>query len=423
MKKTFRWNPYADQPHNVAPKGERFRHHLKHLPSYFNLAHANLRKAFPIIRFYRIYKKEMYKRPVQLEDPFALSFTSSEEDNANILECLAELDIKKCLIRIPSWKRASLDEYEKDVSFFARQGQEITISLLQQRDDIKFPARWAVFLEEVFTRFRKTCCYFELGHAWNRTKWGVWNYKEYLQLAEAALPYTEKSDIQIIGPAVIDFEFHLYPPVMKKIPFEKITSLLYVDRTGAPENPQFGWDLPRKIALLKAIIDSSQPQKKDLWITELNWPLEGTGKYSPAPGKSSVSESKQADYLVRYYVWSLASGFIQRIYWWQLAAPGYGLVDNRGKTWRKRPSYHAFKTMIPILRNSLFKHKMQDTRALIFHFNKNEKQFAVCWTNHEPFDYSFSEGISYVKGRDGKDIPYNNSTIRLNSSPQYVFFK
>jgi hypothetical protein len=421
MKKTFRWNPFADQPHNVAPRSERFRHHLKHLPSYFRLAFSNFRKAAPIIRFYREHKKTMYGKPVPFEDPFALSFSSSLGKNEAILDCLEELGIQNSLLRIPSWERDKIDVYEKDVEFFTGRGQNLTIALLQQRNDVISPSNWSAFLEEVFSRFGKTCSYFELGHAWNRTKWGVWDYEEYLKLAETACSCAKKHGVHLIGPAVIDFEFHLYPPVIERIPFEKITSLLYVDRSGAPENRQFGWDLPKKVALLRAILDSCQSSKKDLWITEVNWSLEGTGKYSPAPGKPSVSEEKQADYLVRYYVWGLASGLIQRIYWWQLVAPGYGLIDNREKEWRKRPSFSAFKTMVRLLKDSVFEKRISDPRASIFMFKKNNEKFAVCWTNQEPFFHAFPEQINRVLDRDGKEILSEDSGIKLTSSPKYVF--
>ena len=71
-------------------------------------------------------------------------------------------------------------------------------------------------------------------------------------------------------------------------------------------------------------------------------------------GKPMVSEEAQADYLVRYYVLGLASGLVDRIYWWQMAAPGYGLVDTREAPARKRPSFRAFRTMTGMLAGAEF---------------------------------------------------------------------
>jgi hypothetical protein len=40
------------------------------------------------------------------------------------------------------------------------------------------------------------------------------------------------------------------------------------------------------------------------------------------------------------------SGWVDRVYWWQLINPGYGLVDHRGGSLFKMPLYYAFKEII-----------------------------------------------------------------------------
>jgi len=250
----------------------------------------------------------------------------------------------------------------------------------------------------------------------------VWDYREYLKLAQPALSLALRYGVKLVGPAVIDFEFHLYPPVLGKIPFEKVSSLLYVDRQGAPENKQFGWDTARKIVLLKAIIDCCSKNGKECWITEVNWPLQGTGKYSPASGKPNVSEEEQADYLVRYFVICLASGLVERVYWWQLAAPGYGLIDNHPKEWRRRPSFHALQTLVRHVGGSTFVEKVQDSYHKIFMFNNGEEDFAVCWINGSHGDYRFSRKIARVLNRAGEEISFSNNSVRIERSPKYIFF-
>ncbi len=171
------------------------------------------------------------------------------------------------------------------------------------------------------------------------------------------------------------------------------------------------------------MIDGTCRRERDLWITEVNWPLEGTGKYSPAAGKPNVSEEEQADYMVRYYILCLASGFVERIYWWQLVAPGYGLVDSREKPWRKRPGYYAFQTMVGLLEESAFTEKVAHPQALIFSFQKNGESFSVCWTNGDPCDHVFEDRIIRVLSRDGKEIPVKDNRVKIDGSPKYVFFE
>jgi hypothetical protein len=427
MSFAFRWNPYADQPHNVAPKSERFWYHIEHFGSYLSLLSANIRKAFPVLRLYRKYKKELYKKPCSIQNAFALAVSPAEGMDYEILKDLDELGIDKVLVRIPSWERDKLDSMERFIGMLHQKGCEVLVALLQQRADVMRPQKWAGFLDEVFSRFSGRCSHFEAGHAWNRTKWGIWDHREYLDLAYTAVSLSRKHNVKLVGPAVIDFEFHLYPPVLREISYDKVSSLLYVDRMGAPENKQFGWDTSKKAALLKAVVDGCTHKEDPLWITEVNWPLEGTGKYSPAAGKPNVSESEQADYLVRYYILCLASGHIERIYWWQLVAPGYGLIDSRGKEWRKRPSYYAYKTLISRLEGSTFLKKTDHPHAEIFLFRNKEENFAVCWAKEQrgssALKILFPSKIRGVSGRDGLEVPFTENKVDVEGSPKYIYFE
>ena len=421
MSFPFAWNDFADQPHNVAPRRERFRHHLKHAGSYLGLAAADSALAIPALRRYRRYLKMMHRRPVEIGSPFAVSCSPAGARSDEVVQSLKAAGIRQTLVRIPSWERGDLLRYETFIRLLRREGLHVVAALLQRRDDVLDPASWTGFLEDVFSGFSSLCSHFEVGHAWNRTKWGVWDYREYITLARAAVPLAVKHRVRLVGPAVIDFEFHLYPPTLRAVAFDKVSSLLYVDRTGAPENAQFGWTTAKKAALLKAIVDSAYGEPRDCWITEMNWPLAGAGEYSPAPGKPCVSEEEQANYLVRYFVICLASGFVERIYWWQLVAPGYGLIDSRGPEWRKRPGYFALRQMAHLLEGSRFEGKAPDVRAEVFWFRKGDRRFAVCWKRQGTVDYEFSPAPRLIIGRDGEERPAGRARVPLEERPQYVF--
>jgi hypothetical protein len=336
---------------------------------------------------------------------------------------LDELGIKNVLVRIPSWERDKLDYYKNFVEKIRDRDVDIVISLLQRREDVGDPKTWMQFIGDVFSRFKPFCSLFEIGHAWNRTKWGVWDYREYLKLVEPSIPLAQEHKVRLIGPAVIDFEFHLYPIVLKKGAFEKVSSLLYVDRVGAPENKQYGWDTQGKIVLLRAVVDSCLKEKRDIWITEMNWPIAGTGKYSPAVGNMNVTEEEQANFLVRYFILCLSTGFVERIYWWQLVAPGYGLIDSRPEKWQKRPSFFALKSMIERLEGSLFVKKLPHPDALIFLFRKQETQFVVCWSQDSSIEHMFSRHVLRAESRDGVEVPVQDNRVQLGPSPLYVYFQ
>jgi hypothetical protein len=417
----FAWNEFADQPHNVAPRRERLRHHVKHAGSYLALAAADSALILPVLRLYRRNMRRMHRLPVEIGTPFAVSCSPAGARNGEVVESLKAAGIRQTLVRIPSWERDRLAGHEAFIRLLRGEGMDVVCALLQRREDVLAPASWSGFLDEVFSAFSSLCSHFEVGHAWNRTKWGVWDHREYISLARAAVPLARKHGARLVGPAVIDFEFHLYPPTLRAVDFEKASSLLYVDRTGAPENAQFGWTAAKKLALLKAIVDASTGRPKGLWITEMNWPLAGAGEYSPAPGKPCVSEEDQANYLVRYFVICLASGFVERVYWWQLAAPGYGLIDNLGPEWRRRPAFLALRQMTRLLGGSRFEGKAPAEGAEVFWFRREGRRFAVCWTRRGAVDQEFESVPCQIIGRDGEERPAGAAGVRLEEKPQYVF--
>lgn len=422
MNFPFEWNPYADQPHNVASRSERFRHHLRHAGSYFALAGADLRRAVPILRHYRRLMKNLYREPVAVSKAFGCAVSPAGPRSFEALSLLEETGVRNVIVRLASWEREKIGERETFVRDLHDRGFDVCLALLQRREDVLRPESWRGFLEETFGRFAPLVSAFEIGHAWNRTKWGVWDHREYLSLAAPAFELAPRFGAVLAGPAVIDFEFHLYPALLPRLPFAKATSHLYVDRMGAPENAQCGWTAEKKIALLKATVDISAKGGRDLWITEVNWPLAGTGPYSPASGKPNVTEEEQADYLVRYYVPALASGLVERIYWWQLVAPGYGLVDSRDEPWRRRPSFAAFSALLHRLEGSRFERAERGNGAEIFYFSREGRRFAVAWAPRGQTEKVFERRVDEVFDRGNGRIAGPTQRVSLEGSPKYVFF-
>jgi len=427
MSFPFEWNPYADQPHNVAPKSARRQHHLRHAGSYLEIAARNLGRGFPIIRRYARTWRAMYAAPVTLHAPFACAVSEAGPRNDDAIALLRETGAHSTLVRVPSWERDDLGRHERFIRALREAGFEVTVALLQRRDDVLDPVGWRAFLEEACARFAGLAPALEVGHAWNRTKWGVWDHREYLRLAEPAFDLAPRHGLKLIGPAVIDFEFHLYPVTLPKLHFDTVTSLLYVDRMGAPENAQFGWTAARKLALLRAVVDACRPgPRADLWITEVNWPLAGTGPWSPAAGRPNVSEEEQADFLVRYYVLVLASGMADKVFWWQLVAPGYGLVDSRETPWRRRPSFAAFRTLVSRLDGATFVEARGDVRkdkVRCFMFRRGAESFAVVWAARGTAEVEFDRRVRRVIDRDGGEEPARpGRRITVDGSPRYVVF-
>ena len=204
--------------------------------------------------------KDLHRRPVDIGSPFAVACSPVPGREEEIVGALKSAGIRRTLVRVPSWERDRLGRHSDFAALLRREGLDVVVALLQRRDDVLDPAGWQGFLADAFSALAPSASHFEVGHAWNRTKWGVWDWREYVALAAPALELAAVHGVRVVGPAVIDFEFHLYPPVLRRLAFDKVSSLLYVDRTGAPESAQFGWTMAKKLALWRAVVDRVAPR-------------------------------------------------------------------------------------------------------------------------------------------------------------------
>ncbi len=89
------------------------------------------------------------------------------------------------------------------------------------------------------------------------------------------------------------------------------------------------------------------PKSNDkIYITEVNWPLSNTAPYAPTSEKECVSNEKYSKYMLKYLSIAKKSKKIQKVFWHQLIAPGYGLVDNRDGKIVKLPQFYALKEVL-----------------------------------------------------------------------------
>jgi hypothetical protein len=157
--------------------------------------------------------------------------------------------------------------------------------------------------------------------------------------------------LKLLGPSVIDFEYHFTCRALFNkfnIQFDRLSALLYVDRMGAPENKQYGvFDAGFKMRLLRSLADMSpKVRNKGIYLTEVNWPLSGTAPYAPTSEQECVSEEDYATYMRSYLATAAQSGCIERVYWHQLIAAGYGLIDNRDGNLRKTKAFSVLRQIL-----------------------------------------------------------------------------
>jgi hypothetical protein len=284
-------------------------------------------------------------------------------------------------------------------------------------------------LAERFSPFGRD---FQVGQAINRSKWGVWNYREYMELVGVASEVLRQDPKrELLGPGVIDYE-PLRTAGILNLPspgfhFDILASLLYVDRRGAPENRQLGFDTVDKVVQLKAIAETSRNCGDRSWITEVNWPL-WEGPHSPAGRKVAVDEEKQANYLARYYLLALGTGLVERVYWWQLVARGYGLAHDTGDgTLRLRPSFRAFANLQRTLAGASFLGPVQTPppgRLYAFRL-QDGADLVVGWSaDDSSVEVALPRAARSGLDRDGNALaPLPSAKVKLDGSPRYLWLE
>ncbi|MCH9650904.1 MAG: hypothetical protein K0U98_21960 [Deltaproteobacteria bacterium] len=423
------WDHLSDQPHQHASRIEKAMVRLSDVKGHLGSA-VTVGRALPRVwSRYRELRRHLYRNPVAFEG-LGLGLRPYPQDPEGLLSALDSLGVRRILLRLHPWQEEHSEE-ETLARELHRRGYELSFALPQNRELVKDLGRWQGALDEIYQTFRPFGSHFQIGQAINRSKWGVWNYEEYARLAAAASKaLRQDKEVRLLGPAVIDFEYHATAAVLNRrsldLDLDMVSALLYVDRRGAPEQRQTGFDTIDKIVLLKAIAETARFGNGECWITEYNWPL-WEGPHSPAGRDVSVDEDSQANFLVRYCLLVHGTGLIERSYWWQLVARGYGLIapEADGRL-RRRPSFEALATLHRELEGARFLGPEEvASPGHLYRFERSDgSRVLVGWSEGEEISASLPSPAMRVIGRSGEDLPKaTGGKVLLDASPRYFILE
>ena len=372
------WDEKSGQPSVVHESRDRRRY--RPATDAVRFAAANLRSGTALWRRYRELLPQAYAQPVEFAQRFGVGVEITPDFDAQ-LRLLAATPGLPVFVRCYFHKGvAGVEAVAAAVTRLVAAGHEVSLGLIQSRRAVLAPAEWRQFLVETLRRLHRQVRVVEIGHAVNRVKWGTWGIAETVSLwAGVADLRRQYPELTILGPAVNDFEYHYYPPLLARLGdrIDGLSSHLYVDRRGAPENFQGRFSLLEKCALGRAMAEVHG--RRGFYVTETNWPLQGTGEYSPLAGAYTprgyaesplhVDEETYAAFMIRYALISLASGMVERVWWWRLAARGYGLVDDVGD-FRPRPAWAALVQFHRAVGRERFLRREERAGAVWWHFEK-----------------------------------------------------
>lgn len=430
------WDDRSVQAINVLKRKDRNRLHRRR---DILLQAVSTALALPgVVRRYRALLDEAYRKPVDMAGRIGLAIEPGTADVARELAWLEQLPAIPVLVRCyfhrgeEAWTRTA-----ELVTHLAGSGREVTLAMVQNREAAKNPERWRDFLETVLEQVHDQVTWVEIGHAVNRVKWGVWTLAEQRRLlAPAAALKDRYPDLRIMGPAGIDFEYPYAVTALRGLPrglaLDAFSHHLYVDRRGAPENRQGPFATLEKCALARAVAGWSRGCRDRLIISEVNWPLAGTGVWSPVvspydtpgPRKNSpnVCEEQYADFLIRYLLICLCSGMAERVYWWRLVARGFGLIDDTDPdAWRARPAFHRLIVFLARVGQATFEERTEIGEAAWFRFRTPDQE--RLWVGYSPSG-PMSALLPCRAGErwdaDGRPLGPATHTIALTGAPTYL---
>ena len=427
------WDKESAQASITMNRRERKRYYPR--GRHFGVILSVLKSFRRVFREYKSLLPQAFVNPVDLTGRFGMSLEAADLDFEKQRLFLNQLGKVPVLLRFCHGEgRDQWEESVRDLEQLRADGHEVMIALLQDRSAVLKPDSWKEFLEFVIGRAGHQVVAVEVCHAVNRMKWGVHSSQEQAELLEPLLELKKKfPEVKFTGPACIDFEYHYILSALDKIPeglqYSALSHHLYVDRRGAPENFQGKFSTLEKCGLLKAIAKSAPQCDDRVVVSEVNWPIEGTGIWSPvtatyidpsAPGHPlSVSEHDYGVFMLRYMVITVCSGFVDQIYWWRLVAHGFGLIDERAEGgWRERIGFKMLCVFLEQLGSATFVEKLnteKDVYAL--RFERENDEVTMMWCNGRIFAGPWPGSFKKVLDSSGEDIELKE----VGDSPVYLF--
>jgi|TARA_X000000950_G_scaffold38167_1_gene40705 hypothetical protein len=382
---SYSWDYHSNQPHVLNNK--KLKRKIAFI-SWF----ANLKVLFAstyalfIGPFFYPSNKDFFEKKIETFG-LCVNLDKSVEsqkiiNNDELIEMIDELAVDNILVRIPL---GDFENIEKYINFIKKlKEKEVLVCLLQDREHIENKLLTKQRLEHIFTRLSDKVKIFQIGNAINRKKWAFVSVDEFFSFFKIAYDLKRKKfpKIKLLGGNIIDFDLPFFARSIfhfKSIFYDGIATQLYVDRRGGPEEKQLGFNTLSKIKAYAALASASRNTSNELYITEVNWPLQRMGRWSPSE-EYLIEESLQSSYMIRYYLLMLASGKVKKCYWHQLVAPGYGLVNNLNGLIEKRDAYFCFKHLIKILSGGKTKKFIQEKKLYCLIVEKENTIIEAVWS-------------------------------------------
>jgi len=392
-KDLWLWDEKTSQPTVVLSREEKRRN--RNMTDIFLDLVRGLMASVPLYLRYRQLLATSYSNPVVLKNRFGVALHPHSDYIEQEWALLKELGSPPVLVRF--CHHETLEDWQAGIELVSRLHRDrirVMVAMLQDRRAVLNPISWHEFLRTVIGAVGDKVIQIEITHARNRSKWGVWTRRDFKDLVRPLLELQQAfPNVRFVGPACIDFEYLPVLSALADLPnnlrLNGLSHLLYVDRRGAPENKQGGFSTLEKSALLKTIADWSSRVESKVIISEVNWPIQGTGIWSPIMcpyeteewrrDKPGETELDYANYMLRFLALTVCSGHVEEVYWWRLSAHGYGLVDDQNG-FEPRPAFKALRFFLHLLGDACFIKKHETPLGhYLLEFSRGAERILMAW--------------------------------------------
>jgi hypothetical protein len=271
---------------------------------------------------------------------------------------------------------------------------------------------YCAFAREVVKRYRGKVDFWQI---WNEPNGGFWKgtpeqYAALLAAAGRAI-HEASPDAKVLGLNMAFCDVLWAERILKAVPYDCFDVACFhpYRPPSAPEEPFDWWELDQYVKswhrndltadyplvrmtfleqteeLIEVMKRFGEP--KPIWITEICW--------NTHIHPYGTSELRQADLLVRFHVLAMASGRIDKVFWWTLKDGGDRQFDQADMVGLVRAdlepkyAYYAFAWMARMLEGAvLVRNELSgpDVYAVLFRDEPADKDVMVAWST-KPYAY------------------------------------
>ena len=277
------------------------------------------------------------------------------------------------------------------------------------------------YVKTVVGRYKDRIKYWEI---WNEPNIFFWTgtIEQYTTLLKAAYDAVKEADpeAKVIGCCTAGTDLNFIEQVFKFGGFDKmdILSIHPYRYPPTPEETGFIEELKKADALVR-----KYGAPKEIWITEIGWPTNIGGNGS--------SEAKQAAMIVRTYLQAIASGVVQKVFWYNYRNDGMDVFYNEHnfgimrRDHSPKPACVAFQTMTSNLEGKKFVKDLSARKGVYAYLFEGENERTIAaWCASGYATLSVKGEVATITHLTGRNVPavsqYGRMFLAISENPVFM---